>query len=243
MSICLVALSSFSAHHPAPSTSLSWYRICVSHLERFLIVSYLNFSRDFCSRLLTLFARRSSFRPPPLMNLVLDSRATAWAPWHYVHPQTDHATFQPTPYVHPTFCPLWQFSTATLRPCDIFSTVTFRLCDNFLLWHFDHVTFFYCDIPTLWQFSTVTRRPCDIFLLWHSDSVTIFYCDIPSQSGRIVCPPQNVDVLSHCEFWHCNFGQPMAVTFCPLRILIFPVNTLSKLHLILTDDNLLTLSL
>jgi hypothetical protein len=57
------------------------------------------------------------------------------------------------------------------------STQHFVHCDNFLLRHFDHVTFFYCDILTLWQFSTATLRPCDILLLWHSDSVTIFYCN------------------------------------------------------------------
>ncbi len=148
-----------------------------------------------------------------------------------------------------TICPPNILSTVTIFYCDTstmwhFSTVTFRLCDNFLLRHFDHVTFCYCDIPTLWQFSTVTLRPCDIFLLWHSDSVTIFYCDILSQRGRIVRPPQKVDVLSHCDIpTHCNFGQPMAVTFCPLRISISPVDTLSKLPPILTDGNLVTLSL
>ncbi len=49
------------------------------------------------------------------------------------------------------------------------STKYFVHCDNFLLWHFDYVTFFYCDILTLWQ-----------FLLWHFDHVTFFYCDIPT---------------------------------------------------------------
>jgi hypothetical protein len=140
-------------------------------------------------------------------------------------------------------------STVTIFYCDTstmwhFSTVIFRLCDNFLLPHFDYVTFFYCDIPTLWQFPTVTLRPYEIFLLWHSDSGKIFYCEIPSQSRRIVRPPQEVDVLSHCDIpTHCNFGQPMAVTFCPLRISISPVDTLSKLPPILTDDDLVTLSL
>ncbi len=166
-----------------------------------------------------------------------------WVPWHYVHPQTDRATFQPTPYVHKIFCPLWPFSTVTLQPCNIF-----------LLWHSDSVTIFYCDTSTmwhystvtfgLWQFHTVTLWPCDIFLLRHSDSVTIFYCDISTQSGWIVHPPQKVNGLSHCDIsTYCNFGQPMAVTFCPLRILIFPVDSLSKLQLILTNDNLVTLSL
>ncbi len=100
------------------------------------------------------------------------------------------------------------------------STQHFVHCDNFLLRHFDHVTFFYCDIPTLWQFSTVTLGLCDIFLLWHSDSVTIFYCDIPSQSGQIVRPPQKVDVCHTVTFrptvilanpwlWHfVHFGFP-----------------------------------
>ncbi len=105
-----------------------------------------------------------------------------------------------------------------------FYTVTFRLYDNFLLRHFDHVTFCYCDIPTLWQFSTVTLRPCDILLLWHSDSVTIFYCDIPTQSGRIVHPPQKVDVFSHCDIpTHCYFGQPMAVTFVHFEFPFLPL--------------------
>jgi hypothetical protein len=144
---------------------------------------------------------------------------------------------------------LWLSDSVTIFYCDTltmwnFSTVTFRLCDHFLLWHFDHVTFFYCDIPTLWQVSTVRLWPCDIFLLWHSDSVIIFYCEIPSQSGWIVCPSQNVDGLSHCDIpTHCNFGQPMAVTFCPLRILISPIDTLLKFQQILTNDNLVTLSL
>ncbi len=83
---------------------------------------------------------------------------------------------------------------------------------------------YYCDILPLWQFSTVTLRPCKFFLLWHSDTVTIFYCDILSQSGQIVRPPQKVDGLSYCDIsTHCNFGQPMAETFCPLRILISSV--------------------
>jgi hypothetical protein len=85
----------------------------------------------------------------------------------YVHPQTDHATFWPTPYVHQIFCPLWQFSTVTLWPCDIF-----------LLWHSDSVTIFYCDTLTMWHFYTVTFWLCDNFLLWHFNHVTFFYCDI-----------------------------------------------------------------
>ncbi len=89
------------------------------------------------------------------MRLVDETRV----PWRYVHPQTDHMTFWPTPYVHPTFCPLWQFSTATLRPCDIF-----------LLWHSDSVTIFYCDTSSMWHFATVTFWLCDNFLLWHSVS-------------------------------------------------------------------------
>ncbi len=157
-------------------------------------------------------------------------------PWRYVHPQTDHVTFRTTPYVHPTFCPLWQFSTATLRPSDIF-----------LLWHSDSVTIFYCDTSTMWHFSTVTFRLWDNFLLWHFEHVTFFYCDILTLlqfSSVTFRPPQKVDVLSHCDIpTHCNFGQPMGVTFCPLRISISPINTLSKLPSILTDDNLVTLSL
>ncbi len=146
----------------------------------------------------------SSFKTPIRPNLVL---------LPYVHPQTDHATFWPTPFVHQMFCPLWQFSTVTLWPCDIF-----------LLWHSDSVTIFYCDTSTMWHFYTVTFWVCDNFLLWHFDHVTFFYCDIPSQSRRFVHPPQKVAVLS-------------------LLILILPVDTLSKLQLILTNDNLVTLSL
>ncbi len=81
-------------------------------------------------------------------------------------------------------------------------TKYFVQCDNFLLCHFDYVKFFYGDILTL----------------------TILYCDMPTQSWWIICPPQKMDSLSQCDILtHCNFGQPMAVTFCPLRILIFSV--------------------
>jgi hypothetical protein len=68
---------------------------------------------------------------------------------------------------------------------------------------------------------------CDIFLRWHSDSVTIFYCDIPTQRRRIICPPQKIDGLSqHDISTHCNFGQRMDVTLCPLQIWIFFVGFL-----------------
>jgi hypothetical protein len=134
-----------------------------------------------------------------------------------LRPPTNRPRDIPTHTIHPPNI----LSTVTIFKCDTstmwhFSTVTFRLCDNFILQHFDHGTFFYCDIPTMWQFPTVTLLPCDILLLRHSDSVTIFHCDILSQSGQIVRPPQKVDGLSHCDIpTHCNFGQPMAVTFCP----------------------------
>ncbi len=76
-------------------------------------------------------------------------------PWCYVHPQTDHATFWPTPYVHTTFCH----------------------CDNLLLWHFGPLTFYHCDRWTQWQFTTVTLWPLNILLLWQMDPVTIYYGD------------------------------------------------------------------
>ncbi len=80
-------------------------------------------------------------------------------PRRYVHPQTDHVTFRPARYVHWTNRPLWQFTTVTLRPCDIF-----------LLWHSDSVTFstvtFRLKVdrlsihPKKWTFChTVTFRP------------------------------------------------------------------------------------
>ncbi len=50
-------------------------------------------------------------------------------------------------------------------------------CDNLLLWHFDPLTFYYCDRWTQWQFTTVTIRPLNILLLWQMDPVTIYYCD------------------------------------------------------------------
>ncbi len=58
-------------------------------------------------------------------------------PWRYVHPQTDHVTFRPTPYVHPTFHPLWQFTIVTIRPPNIL-----------LLWQIDPMTIYYCDNST-----------------------------------------------------------------------------------------------
>ncbi len=63
------------------------------------------------------------------------------------------------------------------------STQHFVHCDNFLLRHFDHVTFF-------------TFRLCDNFLLWHSVS-----------KWTDCLASQKVDVLSHCDIpTHCNFG-------------------------------------
>jgi hypothetical protein len=101
-------------------------------------------------------------------------------PWHYVHPQTDHATFRPTPYGHPTFRPLWQFTTV----------------------HFDPITFYYCDRWTQWQFTTVTLRPLYILLLWQMDPVTIYYCDTSPPIRYIqvtnVTPPKSR------MFCHCN---------------------------------------
>ncbi len=122
-------------------------------------------------------------------------------PWCYVHPQTHHVTFRPTPYVHPTFCPLWQFSTVTLRPCDIF-----------LLWHSNSVTIFYCNTSTMWHFSTVTFRLCDNFLLWLLDHVKFFYCDIPTlwqfstvtfhlKMDRLSVHPKKWTVCHTVTFW------------------------------------------
>jgi hypothetical protein len=105
-----------------------------------------------------------------------------------------------------------QFGALTLRPptnrpCHI-PTHTVRL-QNFL----STMTISYCDTSTMWH-----------FLWWHSNSVTIFHCDIPTQSWWIICPPKIMDSLSQCDILtHCNFGQPMAVTFCPLRTSIFSV--------------------
>ncbi len=159
-------------------------------------------------------------------------------------------------------------STQHFVHCDNF--LTLRPCDIFLLWHFDSVTIFYCNTLTMWHFATVTfwlsdnfllRHfdhvtffSCDIFLLWHFSPVTIFYCDIPTLwQFSTVTFRLKVDRLSvHPKKWtfchtdiltHCNIGQPMAVTFFPLRILISTVATLSKLLLFWTDDDLLTLSL
>ncbi len=139
-----------------------------------------------------------------------------------LHPPTNRPRDIPTHTICPPniFCPLWQFSTATLRPSDIF-----------LLWQSDSVTIFYCD---MWHFSTVTFR------LWQFSTVT-FHLKVDRFGIR---PPQKVNILSHCDIpTHFNFGQLMAVTFCPLWMSISPVNTLSKLLPILTDDDLVTLSL
>ncbi len=138
--------------------------------------------------------------------------STLWrfsVPWRYVHPQTDHVTFRPTPYIHPTFCPLWQFSTATLRPCDIF-----------LLWHSDSVTIFYCDTSTMWHFATVTFRLCDNFLLWHFDLVTFCYCDILTlwQFSTVTFHLKVDGLFVHPKKWtFCH-----TVTFRPTVILANP---------------------
>jgi hypothetical protein len=63
----------------------------------------------------------------------------------------------------------------------------------------------YCP---LWQFTIVTLQPCDNFLQWHSDPKWTDYLSTSKMDG-----------LSQCDiFTHCNFGQPMAVTFCPILI-------------------------
>jgi hypothetical protein len=99
------------------------------------------------------------------------------------------------------------------------STQHFVHCDNFLLRHFDHLTFFYCDIPTLWHFSTVAFRLCENFLLWHFDHVTFFYCDILTLwQFSTVTFRLKVDGLSvHLKWTVCH-----TVTFRPTVILANP---------------------
>ncbi len=43
------------------------------------------------------------------------SRMIRQVHWRSVHPQTDHVTFRPTLFVHPTNCLLWHFTTMTFR--------------------------------------------------------------------------------------------------------------------------------
>ncbi len=56
-------------------------------------------------------------------------------PWRYVHPRTDHVTFQPTRNVPWTCRPLWQFTTVTVY------TVTFQPHDILLVRHFTPVCY------------------------------------------------------------------------------------------------------
>ncbi len=78
--------------------------------------------------------------------------------------------------------------------------------------------FLWRDIPTHTKhpqnfLSTVTIYYCDNFLLWHFNPKWV---DCLSTS--------KMDSLSQCDTLTCwNFGQPMAVTFCPILILIFVV--------------------
>ncbi len=107
-------------------------------------------------------------------------------PWHYVHPQTDHVTFWPTWYIHPTFRPLWQFTTVTLRPFNILP-----------LRQMDPVTFYYCDTSSLIQYIQVTKHPPSksrTFCHYNRMS-TYFWLDCDRTS--IFALKRNVDILSH----------------------------------------------
>ncbi len=104
--------------------------------------------------------------------------------WRSVHPQTDHVTFRPTLFVHPTNRLLWHFTT-----------VTFRLKVDGLsvhpkLWHSDLVNLdglSQCDKPShciilsqsLWHFSRVffVQLCCDI--LSKRDKRSIFHKNLP----------------------------------------------------------------
>jgi hypothetical protein len=100
----------------------------------------------------------------------------------YAHPQNNHTTFRPTRYIHPTFCLLWCFTTATFRPY------------NFLLLR--HISV---------MFTTAPFSLCNVLQLWHIDAKWMD-CSSDEKIGRLV------------TVWHF----PMAVTFCPILILIYP---------------------
>jgi hypothetical protein len=53
-------------------------------------------------------------------------------------------------------------------------------------------------------------------------TVTIYSCDTSTLlQFSTVHPPQKMDELSQYDtLAHCNFDQPMTVTFCPILILI-----------------------
>jgi hypothetical protein len=94
------------------------------------------------------------------------------------------------------------------RPRDIPTHTIHLICLQNIL---STVTIFYSDTSTMWHFSTVTFWLCDNFLLWHFDPKWMDYLSTPKMA-----------VLSQCDILtHCNFGQPMAVTFFPFRIFIF----------------------
>ncbi len=82
-------------------------------------------------------------------------------------------------------------------------------CDNLLLWHFDPLTFYYCDGWTQWNFTTATlgplfgrvqvtniRPPLKSWTFCHCNRTsTYFYLDCDRMSTFAL--KRNVDVLSH----------------------------------------------
>ncbi len=120
----------------------SWSRVCSALWPVRRIIELRAESTIFIKNLAAFFnpLSHSPLCTPsshgPKTDLLYKDRADLpeGVPWHYVHPQTDHVTFRPTPYVHPTFHPLWQFTIVTIWPLKIL-----------LLWQIDPMTIYYCD--------------------------------------------------------------------------------------------------
>jgi hypothetical protein len=125
-------------------------------------------------------------------------------PWWYVHPLSDHATIRPAQNVRPTNSLLRRFYYCNTSTLLCFTIATLGPCNILLLLHFDPVMFYYCDTLTLLRFITVTFRP----------KVDRLFGPLKSY--------KKVDDLTLCgTSTYCNFGQPTAVIFCPILILIY----------------------
>ncbi len=118
------------------------------------------------------------------LNTEISSFTDYMVHWRSVHPQTDHVTFRPTLFVHPTNRLLWHFTT-----------VTFRLKVDGLsvhpkLWHSDLV-----------NLDGLSQCHCDILSqsLWHFVRVFFFQlcCDISFKRDKRSIFPENSPVSAH----------------------------------------------
>ncbi len=95
--------------------------------------------------------------------------------WHSGRCLDDMSTHKMTTW---DFDPHGRYIQCFVR-CDITTAILWP-CNNLLLQHFISVTFYNCEISSLYKFITATSCLCNVLLMWHFISVTFYFCDILS---------------------------------------------------------------